>query len=186
MMATNSSLPTRIQYQVQAELKAGEKQIWAGSPKPPGRSQRLGGALFLFLAAAIFAIIGNHNESRVAVNHRGFPIYIVPFLLLGLLILISPIITSALGAWSLYVVTDRRAIIFRGNRFSSASADSYTSDRLQEIGLVERDDQSGDLIFARYPGTNGSTSNRGFLRVENVRDVDQLIRDVLHGQRLSE
>jgi hypothetical protein len=134
----------------------------------------------------VFAWWGNHNRSAAIRAHAVFPIYIVPFLFLAVLMLLAPLIIRTLGTWTLYVLTDRRAIILRGSRFNSASAESYMPDRLQEMSLVEKDDKSGDLIFARFPGLNGTTSNRGFLEVANVREVDRLIRSALHAKHLME
>jgi hypothetical protein len=122
-----------------------------------------------------------------------FPLFGVPFILVGLGLVLSPLWSAIRSGRTAYGITDKAAIVMRGNLFSGREVMRYGPGRLQDITRRERSNGSGDLIFEYvYGGQRGSSWNnsqswsqpRGFMGIGNVREVDRLLRATL-GQAVS-
>lgn len=174
-MGAEQTFPARLNQALEAELKPGEKVLWAESPRPMGSGQWLRNLLG-FLALVVLSQLVFHHLNRT------YPILGNPFLWLLLLLLLTPLLNRMTKPATLYVVTNRRALILRGARFGSPSIQSYLPEQLQKLSLDERDDGSGDLVFDRISMPGGTTHNVGFMRVSDVHYVDGLVREVLKGR----
>lgn len=174
-METDQTFPDRLKRALDADLKVGEKVLWAQSPIPIGPGQWLKYLLVLLLIVVISQLVFHHLS-------RTYPLWGNPFLWMWLLLLPTPLLNRMTKATTLYVITNRRAIILRGTRFGSSSVQSYQPEQLQKLSLYERDDGTGDLVFDRISMSDGTTHNIGFMRVSDVHQVDGLIREALKGQ----
>jgi hypothetical protein len=110
----------------------------------------------------------------------------LPFLAVGIGLIASPIWLRSMARRTLYALTDRRALIWQPGWFGSATVRSYTAAGLGHISRRERRDGSGDLVFEEFTtyshGSNGPSSHttrRGFLAINNVREVEELVRRTL-------
>ena len=94
-----------------------------------------------------------------------FPLFGVPFVLVGVGLLSSPYWTARSAKRTAYVLTDRRAITFQGGM--SMRIRSFRPSQLEWLTRVQRRDGSGDVIFLREPGANDArqSSDVGFLAV---------------------
>jgi hypothetical protein len=111
-----------------------------------------------------------------------FPLFGIPFLIVGFGILTSPLWAYLTAKSTVYAVTDRRAMIMVG--WPRAAVQSYGPADIRDLQRVEGADGRGTLMFASqvWTGNNGfpRSSRIGFVGISDVRAVEQLIRDNLH------
>jgi hypothetical protein len=116
-----------------------------------------------------------------------FPLFGIPFVLVGLGMLTAPIWMRARARQVCYALTDRRAIVWEPRFFRGVEVRSYGPAQLGKIRRTEYPDGSGDLVFEEVItfGRNSegyTTTNRqrhGFLCIANVRQIEELLRKAL-------
>jgi hypothetical protein len=174
------TLPRELRTQVELELQSGERIVWMDQPIP-GRMARGSMGLVIFgipwTAFAIFWVtMAAQGISKSNAGPMGwlFPLFGVPFILIGIGMLSSPYWARRRAERMAYVITDRRAIIFQGVRSFEPSALKGELQRKQHA------DGSGDLIFAQEfrRGSKGRTytHNIGFLAVRDVKGIEEMVR----------
>lgn len=183
---------------VARELESGEQLLWSGRPDPKQLSRRALPVLLFgipFTAFAVFWMLGAAGiTSLVSSGFRGvgapgglglislvFPLFGIPFVLVGLWMLTMPAREAARGARMLYAVTNRRALILEGG--SETKVKSYTPRDMQNLERTERADGSGDLIFSRERrvGAKGRSYFEpiGFFGVPDVRTAEAILRQAM-------
>jgi hypothetical protein len=209
-MATTSRFPPRtpilspdVNARVQSELQPGERLVWAAQPNPRAYARgswaiSIFGVVFTAFAAfwilmaggfAWFAggVISNHASGPGAV-FACFPLFGVPFLLIGVAMLLAPVWMRRAARRAAYAITDRRALVWQARPFGSElTVRSFAPAELTQITRVERADGTGDLVFLEVfnhstnsKGHRSTTRTRfGFLGVDGVRDVEDLLRKTL-------
>lgn len=141
-------------------------------------------SIFLFAipwtAFAIFWIYGA-SGFKIPDFKEGFdlfPLFGIPFVLIGLGMLSSPLWTYRKAFKTIYVITDRRAITFDGGW--STTIRSYPPEKLQEIYRKVKRDGSGDVIIARqawHDSDGGHQSEElGFLRIRDPKETEQMLK----------
>lgn len=109
-----------------------------------------------------------------------FPLFGIPFVLIGLAMLSSPLWAYRKAFKTAYVITDRRVITFDGGWLTTIR--SYRPGQLQDVYRKERRDGSGDVIFARraWRDSDGDRQSEelGFLRIRNPKEVEQMIKKI--------
>jgi len=97
------------------------------------------------------------------------------------------LLCSVFGRGSAYVLTDRRAILFRVNWRGAVNVRSFNPDQLTNIQRVQERDGSGDVIFAqdipRDNDGNRVSRNVGFLAIREVKAVEELVRVLAQSKR---
>lgn len=184
-----------LEARVQAELAPGEKVLWVGQPRVR-RAMLAGLPIVLFgipwTAFAVFwvalALGMGANAKQGGGGFPGgldfcFPLFGLPFIVVGLAMITSPYWIRRAAANTCYAVTDRRAILWEP-RFRGMRVRSYMPEQLTRISRTEYSDGSGDLVFeellADYRAPNRSPYGRaGFMGIEHVHDVENLIRKTL-------
>lgn len=180
-----------------SDLEKGEKLIWIGQPRP-GRMMLGTIPLVLFAipwtAFSVFWIgmtltfavgIGEQGKGAGAFRWFGllFPLFGVPFLLIGVGMLSAPWWVWRRAKRTCYAVTDRRAVTWVPGVSRGMTVRSFRPAELGRIVRSERSDGSGDLVFEErgYRGSRGHrrTTRCGFFAIPNVRDVEQLIQETL-------
>ncbi|MBA4066004.1 MAG: hypothetical protein C0501_20255 [Isosphaera sp.] len=190
-----------LMRQVEDELARGEVLHWAARPcleiaKRKGRMMLIFGLVFALIGAAV---------STGMFLAKGIPWYIGLFPLLFVLIGIGVAIFGPRAAvkqaekgW--YAVTDRRAVVFTVGLFGdSGQTESYEPRELRRMRVQKAKSPpgAGDLVFKtkvtekrtdyvdRRTGqtvkseTSRSETNYGFIGIENVREVETLVHNVL-------
>jgi hypothetical protein len=192
------ALPPDAQRQLQAELKSGERVVWAGQPRPRLFSGAAVGAVLFGIPWTAFALFWTAGAAwgAAAAGDAGvgfplfrlFPLFGVPFILIGLWMLSSPYWMRRKLLRTVYAVTDGRAVVIEGAAFArSVTVHSFLPDRLTAMTRTQRTDGSGDLVFEQFrqrAGSGTTTVTRGFLGVERVRDVEALIASTLLAGRV--
>ena len=186
-------LPPEVTRLVQGELRPGERLAWAGQPLPRlYRGMSIGLAVFgvVFTGFALFWVAGSaamlwsdHSFNRPPGVLKLFPLFGLPFVLVGLGMLSAPVWMAKQARRTAYAVTDQRAICFRGGLFGGGvTVQSFDPVRLTSLTRRERADGSGDLVFEEFTqrrGTGSVTVRRGFMAVDDVRGVEELIHKTL-------
>jgi hypothetical protein len=113
-------LPPDRRRLIEGELQPGEQIVWLDQPIPR-LFTILTVSLMLFAipstAFAIFWMVGSATIINSYMHLTDglwvlFPLFGVPFLLIGLGMLLSPLWMRRISRDTYYVITDRRAIIF--------------------------------------------------------------------------
>lgn len=185
------TLPYPLRHLVDDELDRGELIRWVGQPDP-SRFARQAWPIVLFgIPWTAFALFWMAGASGFQLPDPGalepfdfFPLFGLPFVLIGFGMLSAPFWLKWKAESTVYVVTDRRAIVFEGSR--SVTVRSYTPDELGDLTRKQRPDGSGDLIFEREVSYTSKghrrVQERGFLAIQDVREVEDLV-EVLAAQR---
>ena len=159
--------------------------MWLDQPIP-GRMAGKTMPMVLFgipwTAFALFWIAGASGFKLPDFSHGfgWFPLFGVPFVLIGFGLLSSPYWARRSAQRSVYVLTDRRAIIIRGSWRGNVSVRSFERERLTDLQRKQNTDGSGDLIFTRdvrrdSDGDRHST-DVGFLAIRDVKNVEDIVR----------
>jgi hypothetical protein len=198
----DSRLPDDLDARVRSELAPGERLLWVGQPRP-GRFARSAIPIALFgipfTAFALFWIAmasgmlvggfrgGNNGPGGFGALFACFPLFGVPFLLVGLGMLTSPYWLRRLARRTCYALTDRRAILWQAGWLGGVEVRSYGPADLTKLRRTEYADGGGDLVFEEVvtwgrDGRGNATVNRqqrGFLAIDNVRQIEELLRKAL-------
>jgi hypothetical protein len=173
-------LTPELHRRLNDEMRAGERIVWSGQPLPRlYQWSSIGVVLFgiPWTAFAIFWIAaagwGTWFSGHAAPGpFKLFPLFGVPFVLIGFGMLSSPLWMSRAAKRTVYAITNQRAITIEGQMFGRVKVQSFAPDRLLAMSRTQRPDGSGDLIFEESRERHGSsttTIRRGFKAVEHVR-----------------
>ncbi|MDP4779650.1 MAG: hypothetical protein NWS16_05385 [Akkermansiaceae bacterium] len=180
----NNILPPDISSLVDIELRGGERVTWTGQPLPSRFARRSIGIVLFGIPWTAFALfwIAGASGFKMPDFSQGFglfPLFGVPFVLIGFGMLSSPIWMRRKARRTAYVVTDQRAIVFAGGVFGSTTIRSFKPEQLNDIRRVQKPDGTGDLIFERTWASDGEggkqSTDHGFLAIANVREVEAMI-----------
>jgi hypothetical protein len=186
-MSSYYVLPADLERAVTDELAAGERIVWGVQPL----ARRF---LLQTLPVVVFGVPWTAFSVFWTVMAAGgvasagaagwwawiFPLWGVPFVLVGLAMLSAPY-----GAWrgarrTLYLVTDRRALAFTAKGRAAIEVRAFAPDALGALRRVQRPDGSGDLFFARdeWRDSDGDrrTADVGFTAVPDVRAAEEAVR----------
>jgi hypothetical protein len=175
-----------LRTRVEMELQPGERIVWMDQPIP-GRMARGSWALVVFgIPWTAFAVFWTAMAAKGVSSEKGagpfilFPLFGVPFILIGLGMLTSPYWARRRATRVAYVVTDRRAIILQGGWRGSMSIRSFEPAALTDLNRTQHADGSGDLVFTHdfRRGSKGRTytTDVGFIGVRDVRSVEEHVR----------
>jgi hypothetical protein len=169
-----------------SQIDGGERLLWSGTPAPGVAAVKaLPASLFgiPFTGFAVFWIWGAWSATSSGPRPPGpfvlFPLFGVPFVLIGLGVLLSPLWAWLAAHKTVYAVTDKRALIIVGG--GARGVRSFTRDDIGDITRFEQSDGSGSVYFA----TRSSLGSRGRIRhsrvgfegIPEVRHVERLIRE---------
>ncbi len=184
------------QLVAQNELQPGESLRWSGQPDATRLAiKSLPAFLFAipWTAFAVFWVWGAAGGRMPDLTHwewkNIFPLWGVPFILIGLRMLTSPLWEYLRASRIVYGVTDRRAFILQAGR--SKSVKSFAASELANLERKEKADGSGDLLFGRSDADTAQRSRSfnfgmpipsGFIGIRDLRMVEQLLLDIAKSQ----
>jgi hypothetical protein len=189
-------LPEELEIRFREELRGGEQLVWSGQPIP-GRFMRSAIPIVLFgIPFTGFALFWIATASGMLSGSRGggdgdgfgifsfFPLFGIPFLLIGLGMLTAPIWMRRRARRTCYALTNQRAIVWTPGFLGGMEVRSYQAPDLDRMTRRDYGDGSGDLILEEFITTtrdsDGSVrsrrNERGFLGIADVRQVEDLIR----------
>jgi len=188
--------PGDAQLRAQSELQSGESLCWTGTADP-GRAALsalpasifgipfAGFALFWITQAFHATSAMSKSNNAFAKGFSVFPIFGVPFLLVGLGIILAPLWAFLKGGNTVYAVTNQRVMIITGG--GNRSVKSLMPADIVSIDHRERPDGSGDIAIttnAIVRSNNNFTSQVkvALCGIPNVKEVVQQVMQ-LHTQR---
>jgi hypothetical protein len=188
MMPTN--LPPETETALRSELNSGEKLLWAGQPIA-GRAGLTSLPLVLFgipwtLFSIFWIVMASGITSRISSGFGVtslFPLFGIPFVLIGVGMLSSPLWMRRKAQRTIYAVTDTRALILTPAWGGGVTVRSIPPEDLTARSRTQKSDGSGSLIFNRLSttrhraGPDGGTYTVtvGFENITEVREVEALI-----------
>ncbi len=178
---------------ISQQLTGGERLVWSGRPRG---GIRFRGADIFFVPFSLiwcsFAIFWEVMASAPTAAGHGrpgnvafvFPIFGVPFVLVGLYFVFGRFLADArMRAKTCYGVTNERIVIV--SQFFGKRVKSLNLRTLNDITLSERGDGSGVITFgptqpygrwaASWPGA-GQYASPSFDFIENAKEVYDTIR----------
>lgn len=173
---------------IQSDLSPRERLIWADIPISPMRHAQNSFSKVLFgvpfFGFAVFWTYGASESLRDGTNvvtdwgSLLFPLFGVPFLLIGAGMLLSPFWAALEARWMIYAVTDQRLIIKQ--TFPMRRLRSWEISQVKSLTRLGPAEGPGDLMFAevvRSDSENGDTTEQiGFLGIDNPKKLEDEIR----------
>ena len=188
MDEVDSSIPLELAQLVTSNLDSNEKIVWAAQPIPLKMAgQSCGGVLFgiPWTAFAVWWTVGAYiaisKQKTTAVSYF-FPLFGLPFIIFGIGMLSSPYWAARKARRTVYLITNRRAIIFESDIRNEVSIRSFEKNQLGNIVRTQNNDGSGDLILAQNwtitrKGQRVS-NNIGFIAIRNVKEAEDRMREL--------
>jgi len=178
-----NNLKPELKKLVDNELRSRERVSWAGQPIAKQRAIS-GFALWLFFIPwtgfSIFWVNGAIEQSK---GESAFPLFGIPFLLIGIWMLLTPIREWFKANKTVYVVTNQRA--FTIEAIKSIKVTNFNSEHITNIEKKINIDGSGDLILLKenYVDSDGDkqTKEKGFFAVTDVKLVENYIQKMCEG-----
>jgi len=183
-MSGIESLSPDLANRLNAELAPDEQLFWVGQPRLDLATRP---AFFLVPFGIVFGgfalvwMVGAGALTGGLMVPCG-----LPFLAVGLGLIASPVWLRRRARNILYALTNRRALVWEPGWFGASTVRSYAAAGLGRMSRTERSDGSGDLVFEEFTtvsnsgnGMHSSTTRRGFLGIDNVREVEDMVRRAL-------
>ncbi|MBK8455484.1 MAG: hypothetical protein WAQ53_01285 [Thiofilum sp.] len=185
----NSSIAAHLQDLIKRELERGERIQWSDQPRPSFiTSESLGSFLFgiPWTAFAVFwvgmAYLGVSEADEVGLFNL-FPLFGVPFILIGLAMLSSPLRVYLKLRKTVYALTNKRLILIEPSwRANTIRSYYFVELQASEIYREERTDGSGHLIVNLRPEevlSKMKTKKIILTRIPQVKEVEQQLKQLV-------
>ncbi|MXO89047.1 hypothetical protein [Alteraurantiacibacter aestuarii] len=188
----NAPYSDPLQMALQRELRRSERVLWQA--KPLARVATKAFLIYFFAipwtAFALFWTVMAMGATSGGWGDAGwlsfaFPLFGLPFILVGLGMLSAPFIPLFAARKTLFAITDERVIrLYLGRRLMTSSLEA---GQIGEIERTEGPDGSGTLKITAgsYRDSDGDRMARefGLGEVENVFKAQETIRDMVSRHR---
>ncbi len=169
----------------------GEHVVWCGRPDPLRLAATTIPSVIFGVPWTAFSVFWIYAASGFTfppdISEGGFslfPLFGVPFVLIGLGMLLSPLYKFYQAGKTLYIITDKSArIVIDGN---SKSVRTFSGSDLKSLRRTEKSDGSGDLLFSKDISVFSKgrrTSSVGFFGIPNVRFAEQSLLKLRESSR---
>jgi hypothetical protein len=164
------------------ELEAGEGVKWMGMPQPRFFTTYSKGAFLFAIPWTAFALFWVAGAAGFQIpdfkdGFAIFPLFGLPFVLLGIWMLLTPLFVYLNARKTLYMITDKRAVVFEGG--SNTTIRSFEPEQLNEIIRKERNNGLGDLVFKREFSQKSLIKDIGFINIEDSKEVERKIKEMI-------
>jgi hypothetical protein len=191
--ANTSTLPDELRLVAASELEPGERITWMEQPIP-GLFARGILPLVMFgvvwtaacaIGEAVWIYFCFDKDTRWlgVIGAIGTTFGVV----IGIGLLSSPYWMRRMARRSVYVLTDRRAILVRGGWLGDHTVRSFLPEQLTDIQRTQNADGSGDVVLARdvHRDSDGAnqTTEVGFLAVRDAKAVEGRVRALVLASR---
>lgn len=210
-----TTLPDRIKQMIDDQLQRDERILWVEQPIAPGGFPTytlpivafglFWTAFSLYWMASATGVIGPSAKpiAQIDTFHMAFAAFGIPFVLVGLGMLSSPLLVSRrlrkAAAGTAYVITSRQAIVvdsgFAGNsalgglvawmsrRRGGVAIRCFGPSDISGLERLQREDGSGDITFGEAIVTaNNSertlTARQGFFSIRDPKKAETLLRNL--------
>ena len=184
-MSSKLQISPRLREIVDRELKPHEVIQWIGQPIPKFFTSDLITAVLFGIPWTTFSLFWVWGATGFgSLLTQGltplllFPLFGVPFVLIGFGMLSLPIRTRQLALQTVYVITDRRAISIEGGK--SSIIQSYSPQQLKVVYRQENKDGTGNVIFTvkSWKDSDGDEQSKpiGFMNIRDPKQVEDLLK----------
>jgi hypothetical protein len=180
------SVPVELEERVRRELEVGESIRWMGQPVPRFFAPTTIGAVLFgipWTAFALFWMCGASGFKLPNFSQGGFaffPLFGIPFVLIGFGMLSSPLWAYRKALKTVYAITNRRAIAIEGGWTTTVR--SFRPDQLKTVYRKERRNGIGDVILGQRVWTDSDNDRRsvdvGFMNVRDAKRVERLVQEL--------
>jgi len=184
-MRSATQIPQDLKERVDRELQAGERISWIDMPNPVFFTPR-SKSMFIFAIPwtlfAVFWICGAAGFTTPDFDEVSslFPLFGLPFLFIGIGMLLSPLFAYYKSLKTVYAITNQRALTFEGGW--SETVRSYPPSKLLNVYRKEKRDGTGDVIisFDEWHDSDGDrkTELLGFFRIREPKTVELMLQDL--------
>jgi hypothetical protein len=191
-MQSTEHIPGDLREAVERELQPDERISWIEMPIPTfftPKSKKFfpfGIVWTLFVVFWICAAAGfatpqfKEASDPFQVITILFPLFGVPFLLIGIGMLLFPIFEYRKALKTVYAITDRRAITLEAGW--SRKVRSFPSSELANVYRKEKRNGTGDVIITidKKADSEGNTIAEplGFLRIREPKAVERMLKEL--------
>jgi hypothetical protein len=174
-------IPPKLQARVNLELKPLETIRWIDQPVPRYFTPKAKVAFLFSIPWTAFALVWTIAAAVPSVEDGGFGVmalFGIPFILVGLGLLSSPLWAYRRALKTIYVITNQRAITFDGGR--STTITSYPPEKLQDVYRNENTDGTGDVVILKRDWQDSKdrhqTEELGFLHIRDPKKAEQILK----------
>ncbi len=183
----DQNIHPKLQELVRRELQVGERIAWSGSPIPTLFVPHAIASFLFGIPWTAFAVFWTMAAGIGTMSYKGgfswfslFPLFGVPFVLIGIGMLSAPFVAYFRSKKTAYVITDKRAITIEGGK--STVIRSYPPEKLLEIFRTEKKNGSGDVIIVNrsWKDSDGDRQSEqlGFLRVRDAKQIEDKLKEL--------
>lgn len=175
---------------LEEELLDDEKVLWTGMPDP--KSSAISALPVLLFAipwtlfslfwegAALAAVISSKGNKGLELFTIVFPLFGVPFVLIGFAMLLSPYFAYLKAKTAVYAVTDKRVMTIYGGKRKNVEA-----DRWESIISIEKNSGTngmGSINFITNIISNESNKKHSFVGIYDCDEVEKLYYSIKEGK----
>ena len=191
-MQLDPQIPPELKEKVDQELQPDERILWMDMPIPKFFTRESKNLFLVGIVVTSFAIFWTCGAAGFTIpNFKEvsnpsqlvpllFPLFGIPFILIGLIMVLNPLYTYGKAFKTVYLITDRRAITCEMGW--SKTVRSYPPSRLLDIHRKERRDGTGDVIISSEKWIDKDDVERsrdlGFFEVREPKKVEMMLRDL--------
>ena len=176
---------------VRSELSQNESIIWAATPLARYLTTKSIGTVLFGIPWTLFSLFWIAGAAGFQIPRFGgadalFPLFGIPFVLVGLYMLAYPIQNYRNAFKTCYLLTDRRALTFEPE-WGKTVVRSFRPQELTAVYRKKASDGSGDLIFnaKRWKDNDGQSHSEeiGYISIASVREVEKLLTAMVDSHR---
>ncbi len=183
----NTRAPDDLPQRIEATLDAGEKALWAGQPIPRYLSRAVAkkvavsGILLVFAAFWLAqTTLGSEAAAPGTTAFIGALAFGIVVVAIGVYLALSPRREYRKWQRRAYVVTDRRMLVFDGDK--PLTLRCFATEPIGQVVRVEHRDGTGDLLIAPGVSTDEDAGfpdePLGFLRIPGADFVESMLSQV--------
>ncbi len=183
-------IPRDLQSRIDLELESGELIQWMDMPIPRYFTPYSRKAFIFAIPWTAFALFWTYAAAgfempNLQTTEDLFCLFGVPFILFGIALFGSPLWVYHQALKTVYVITDRRAIILE-----AAKLTSYPPEALTCITIRERRDGTGDIIISEEVSVDSdgdsSIKELGFFQIPCPKETRARLSQLAGKARASE
>jgi hypothetical protein len=160
---SHNPLPPKLQERVQCELVPGETVVWSSQPLAKKNAMQTIPIVLFGIPWTAFSVFWTWGAGQAFLL---FGLFGVPFVVIGLLMLTSPLWAMRSSQTSAYVITNRRVLSIVQQRPGTVVVRSVLPAELKSMARTESADGSGSITY-------GADNTALFSGVANVSAVEQ-------------
>jgi hypothetical protein len=181
------SYPREIQELIKSEVGLDQRIVWSGMPVRTFFEKKAMMTFLFGIPWTAFAVFWTVSAGIGTISLKGgisflslFPLFGIPFILIGIAMLSAPLVTFYKSGKTAYVITNKKAFIVIGGRTTLVR--SFGPEQLNDLFRRERRDGVGDIVLKtrEWKDSEGDTQSEefGFMNIRDVRNVEKKLKEL--------